>query len=93
MNSFLSKILVYLLNTHFILKGPKPEIFGSRVFAQIRPVWVGDLGTRPKNPRLGWFRHENRHFILLSAVGDNAKDFFTLSPTSLQILNAVADNA
>ncbi len=27
------------------LKGPKLEIFGSRVYAQIRPVWVGDLGT------------------------------------------------
>ena len=66
------------------LKGPKHEIFGSRVFAQIRPVWVGDLGTRPKNPKSGWFRHENRHFILLSAVGDNAKDFLMLSPTSLQ---------
>ena len=26
------------------LKGPKLEIFGSRVFTQIRPVWVGDLG-------------------------------------------------
>jgi hypothetical protein len=31
------------------LKGPKLEIFGSRVFTQIRPVWVGDLGTRQKN--------------------------------------------
>jgi hypothetical protein len=26
------------------LNGPKLEIFGSRVFPQIRPVWVGDLG-------------------------------------------------
>jgi hypothetical protein len=25
------------------LKGPKLEIFGSGVFTQIRPVWVGDL--------------------------------------------------
>jgi hypothetical protein len=32
-----------------LLKGPKLEIFGSRVFTQIRPVWVGDLETRPKN--------------------------------------------
>jgi hypothetical protein len=30
------------------LKGPKLEIFGFRVFTQIRPVWVGDLGTREK---------------------------------------------
>jgi hypothetical protein len=28
-----------------------PEIFGSRGFTQIRPVWVGDLGTRPKNSK------------------------------------------
>ncbi len=33
---------------HF-LKGPKLEIFGSRVFPQIRPVCVDDLGTRRKN--------------------------------------------
>jgi hypothetical protein len=32
------------------MKGPKLEIFGSRIFTQIRPVWVGDLGTRPKIP-------------------------------------------
>jgi hypothetical protein len=31
------------------LKGPKLEIFGFRVFSQIRPVGVGDLGTRQKN--------------------------------------------
>jgi hypothetical protein len=31
------------------LKGPKLEVFGSRVFTQIRPVWVSDLGTMPKN--------------------------------------------
>jgi hypothetical protein len=33
------------------LKGPKLEIFGFRVFSLIRPVWVGDLGTRPKNSK------------------------------------------
>jgi hypothetical protein len=32
------------------LKGPKIEIIGSGVFTQIRPVWVGDLGSRPKYP-------------------------------------------
>jgi hypothetical protein len=31
------------------LKGPKHEIFGSRVFMQSNPVWVGDLGSRTKN--------------------------------------------
>jgi hypothetical protein len=34
------------------LKGPKLEIFGFRVFSQIIPVWVGDLGARPKNSKL-----------------------------------------
>ncbi len=32
-----------------LLKGLKREIFDSGVFAQIRPIWIGDLGTRPKN--------------------------------------------
>ncbi len=65
-------------NVFFRLKGPKLEIFGSRVFTQIRPLWVGDLGTRPKNPTVGWFMPENRQFVLFSAVGYNAKDFLTL---------------
>ncbi len=30
---------------------PKREIFIAGIFAQIRPVWVGDLGTRSKNPK------------------------------------------
>jgi hypothetical protein len=30
------------------LKGPKLEIFGSKVFTLIIPVWVIDLGTRQK---------------------------------------------
>ncbi len=33
------------------LKGPKREIFVAGIFAQIRPVWIGDLGTRPKNKK------------------------------------------
>ncbi len=33
------------------LKGPKREIFGLGIFAQIRPIWIGYLGTRPKNPK------------------------------------------
>ena len=32
-----------------ILKGPKREIFVAGIFTEIRPVWVGDLETRPKN--------------------------------------------
>ncbi len=30
------------------LKGPKREIFVAGIFTEIRPVWVGDLETRPK---------------------------------------------
>jgi hypothetical protein len=31
------------------LKGPKRETFVAGIFTEIRPVWVGDLETRPKN--------------------------------------------
>ncbi len=65
-----------VLNSY--LKGPKLKIFGSGVFTQIRPVSVGDLGTRPKNLTKGWFMPENGQFVLFSAVGYNAKDFLTL---------------
>jgi hypothetical protein len=62
---------------------PKLEIFGSEVLTQIRPVWVGDLGTRPKNPKLGWFRPENRQFVLFSAVGYKTKNtIFKLNKNS-----------
>ncbi len=33
----------------FGLKGPKREIFVVVILTEIRPVWVGDLETRPKN--------------------------------------------
>ncbi len=42
---------------------------------------------------MGWFRPENRRFLLFRAVGYNAKDFLTLQATTLQIFNALADNA
>jgi hypothetical protein len=32
-----------------VLKGPKHEIFESKFFTQIKPVWLGDLGTGEKN--------------------------------------------
>jgi hypothetical protein len=60
------------------LKGPKHEIFGFGFFTLIKPVWIGDVGSRPKNPKLGCFRPENCHFVLFRAVGYNAKDFLTL---------------
>jgi hypothetical protein len=34
-----------------LLKGPKCGIFVLGIFAQIRPIWIGYLGTRPKNPK------------------------------------------
>ncbi len=37
------------------LKGPRHEIFVAGIFTQIRPVWVGDLGTRPKSPKSLYF--------------------------------------
>jgi hypothetical protein len=36
---------------HRSLKWPKHEIFVAGIFTQIRPAWVGDLGTRPKNSK------------------------------------------
>jgi hypothetical protein len=53
------------------LKGPKYELFGSRVFTQIRPVW--DLGTRPKKSKVLLVKLENRHFVFFCAVADIAK--------------------
>jgi hypothetical protein len=49
------KIIFEIYSTAFsgknlaFLKGPKREIFNFGVFAQIRPIWTGHLGTRPKN--------------------------------------------
>jgi hypothetical protein len=33
------------------LKGPKRELFVAGIFAQIRPIWLGYLVTRPKNAK------------------------------------------
>jgi hypothetical protein len=33
----------------FLLQGPKREIFVAGIFTEIRPVWVDDLETMPKN--------------------------------------------
>jgi hypothetical protein len=77
----LSTVFMYLCfmffveRRRFVLKGPKLEIFGSGVFTQIRPVWVGALRTRPKNVKKIWFWLENRHFVLFSTVGDSAYNF------------------
>ncbi len=54
-------------------------------YTQIRPVWVGDLGTRPKNAQFWWFRLENFHFVLFKAVPTSLKKFksFLNSKTNL----------
>ncbi len=39
---------------YFPLKVPKHEIFVAGIFTQIIPVWVGDLGTMPKNSKSLW---------------------------------------
>ncbi len=66
-----------------VLKGPKREIFGLGIFAQIRPIWIGYLGTRPKNPkklRLGHYIALYFPRFCVNAVGDSAKKkkFFEL---------------
>ncbi len=38
-----------------VLKGSKREKYVAGIFAQIRPIWIGDLGTRPKNPKKKFF--------------------------------------
>jgi hypothetical protein len=49
-NSFrITLIYIYVAGEEKTLKGPKCEIFGFGFFALIRPIWIGDLGTRPKN--------------------------------------------
>jgi hypothetical protein len=37
--------------TIITFKGSTLEIFVAEIFTQIRPVWAGDIGTRPKNPK------------------------------------------
>jgi hypothetical protein len=37
------------------LKGSKGENFVAGIFTQIRPVWIGELETRPKTSKIiGW---------------------------------------
>jgi hypothetical protein len=45
------------------LKGPKHEKFVAGIFIQIRPVWIGELETRPKTKKVVldcFFIHFNR---------------------------------
>jgi hypothetical protein len=59
-----------------VLKGPKHEIFIAGIFTEIRPVWVGDLETRPKNLKslcLGLILPYISWDFCFSTVGHNAK--------------------
>jgi hypothetical protein len=61
------------------LKGPKREIFVAGIFAQIRPIWLGYLVTRPKNPkklRLGPLLPFISRDFCFNAIGDSAKKIF-----------------
>jgi hypothetical protein len=42
-------IFFFIFFFRALLKGPKREMFIAGIFTEIRPVWVGDLETRPKN--------------------------------------------
>ena len=64
------------------LKGPKLETFVSLVFTKIKPVWVGDLGTRSKNSN---FYGSGLRIANLC--------FFALSPTSQKKFSALGDSA
>jgi hypothetical protein len=62
------------------------------VFTQIIPVWIGGLGSRPKNSKsLNGFGLKNRPFVLKSAVGDSAKNFKRCLQPSLKFFYAVAN--
>ncbi len=51
----------------------------------MKPVWIGNLGTRPKNPKLGWFRPENRHFVLgLVPKSQPGAEYLKLGPLKMR---------
>ncbi len=58
------------------LKGPKHEKFVAGFFAQVRPVWIGELETRPKIPKINGL-----DLIFLSLL---AKFFIAMSATALK---------
>jgi hypothetical protein len=57
-----------------LLKGAKAWIFGSKVFAQIRTVGVG----------------ENCYFIIIREVTNIAQKYLMLLPTTLENLNSIS---
>ncbi len=67
----------YFTRPQLPLKGPnKHEILVAVIFTQIRPEWVGDFGTRPKNSLSLWLR--TYIYLLIGEI------FLTLSSTALK---------
>ncbi len=52
-----------------LLKRPKLEIFVAGIFAQTRPIWIVDLGTRPKKSLKNTFGTFDLPLFCSSAVG------------------------
>jgi hypothetical protein len=91
--------LLVLLSWYAVFKGTQAWDISRRDFYsnQTCTEWVGDLGTRPKNPKslcLGpYITFFSRDFCF-SAVGDIAKKIFSMSVTALKIvyLNNITDS-
>jgi hypothetical protein len=71
MASFLRVVYFSILASAFgrtYVKEPKHGIFGSRVFMQSKPVWVGDLDTSQKNQNFDGLslRFANLYFYFLA---------------------------
>ncbi len=73
-----------------VLKGPKCEIFESGDFAQIRPIWIGDLGTRPKNINFDGLGLKIAILCLLALSPTTLKNFKRCRLVRLKIVSAVA---
>ncbi len=51
------------------LKGPKHEKFVARIFTKIRPVWIGELETKPKtSKKFGSALYSAKLFLALSVT-------------------------
>jgi hypothetical protein len=69
-------------------RGPSWRYSASLIFTQIRPVWVDDVGTRPKIQKVDGFGLRSQ-FCTFSAVADIVKTFSD-SAKKLEALSATA---
>jgi hypothetical protein len=76
-------LLTLDLQNAISLKGPKREILVAGIFAQLRPIWIGYLGTRPKNQKKIMFGALNftfnRRNICLAISATALKKLFLFS--------------